>query len=65
MSPLTSVLAVARPASSTPRGPTIDVFYNFDGGRSWTRRQHPLGGLPSMFPTTSLVAAARPTSSTA
>jgi hypothetical protein len=44
MSPLTSVLAVARPASSTPRGPTIDVFYNFDGGRSWTRRQHPLGG---------------------
>jgi hypothetical protein len=43
ISPLTSVVAAVRPTGSTPWGPAIDVFYNFDGGRCWTRRQHPQG----------------------
>jgi hypothetical protein len=41
--PLTSstlVVAAARPAASTPRGPAIDVF-NFGGGRCRKYRQHP------------------------
>jgi hypothetical protein len=29
------------PPTAPPRGPGIDVFYNFSGGRCQTRRQHP------------------------
>jgi hypothetical protein len=31
-----SVVDAARPAGSTPRGPTIDVFFNLGGGRYQT-----------------------------
>jgi hypothetical protein len=37
------VVAAARPAGSTPRGPAIDVT-NSGGGRCWTCREHPQGG---------------------
>jgi hypothetical protein len=37
----TSVVAAAGPATSTPRGPAIDVF-NFSCGHHRTCRQHPL-----------------------
>jgi hypothetical protein len=33
---LTSVVATAGLTGSTPKGPTIDVFFNFGGGRCWT-----------------------------
>jgi hypothetical protein len=48
--------------AAPPRGLAIDVS-NFGGGRCQIYRQHPLGGPPSMSPT-SVVAAARPTGST-
>jgi hypothetical protein len=54
----TSVVAVAEPAASTPRGFAIDVF-NFGGGRCRTCRQHPPGGPPSTS-SISVVAAAGP-----
>jgi hypothetical protein len=38
----TSVVAAAGPATSTPQGPTIDVF-NFDGTRCRNCSQHPQG----------------------
>jgi hypothetical protein len=38
----TSVVAAARPADNTPRGPAIDVS-NSGGGHCRTRRQHPQG----------------------
>jgi hypothetical protein len=38
----TSVVATVGHATSTPRGPAIDVF-NFDGGRCRKYRQHPQG----------------------
>jgi hypothetical protein len=41
------------------RGPAIDVF-NFGGGRYRTCRQHPLGGSPSMSPTSEPPALAPP-----
>jgi hypothetical protein len=43
-------MAAARPVSSTPRGPAIDVS-NIGGGRYRTCRQHPLWAPPSMSPT--------------
>jgi hypothetical protein len=44
------------------KGPAIDIF-NFNGGHSWTCRQHPLGGPPSTS-STSVVAATGPAAST-
>jgi hypothetical protein len=38
----TSVAPAARPAASTPRGPTVDIF-NIGCGRCRTYRQHPQG----------------------
>jgi hypothetical protein len=29
------------PPTAPPRGPTIDLFFNIDGGRCQTHRQHP------------------------
>jgi hypothetical protein len=39
----TSVVDVAGPTDSAPRGPTIDVFFNLGGGRYRTRRHRPQG----------------------
>jgi hypothetical protein len=64
MSFTTSVVAAAGSVGSTPQGPTIDVFYNFGGGHCRIHRQHPLGGLPSISPLTSIVVDAGPTGST-
>jgi hypothetical protein len=38
------VVVVAGPDNSTPRGPAIDVFFNYGGGHCQTHWQHPLGG---------------------
>jgi hypothetical protein len=64
MSSTTSVVAAVGPASSTPRGTTIDVFFNFGGGRRWTHRQRPPGGMPLTSSSTFMVAATAPASST-
>jgi hypothetical protein len=44
--------------SAPPRGSTIDAFFILGGGRCQTRRQHTLGGPPSMTSSTSVVNAA-------
>jgi hypothetical protein len=43
MSSLTSVVAAVGNTDSTPRGPAIDIFFNFGGGCCRTFRQHPQG----------------------
>jgi hypothetical protein len=35
--------------SSTPRGPAINVFFNFGGGRCRGSRQHPQGAAINVF----------------
>jgi hypothetical protein len=47
-----------------PRGPAVDVFFNFGGGCCRSYRQHPLGAPPSMSSSTSVVAATEATGST-
>jgi hypothetical protein len=37
----TTMMAAAGALSSTPRGPGIDVFVNYDDGRYQSSRQHP------------------------
>jgi hypothetical protein len=44
MSSSTLVVAIARDTDNTPQGPTIDVFFNFDGGCGRRYRQHSQGG---------------------
>jgi hypothetical protein len=39
----TTMVAAAGAPDSTPRGPAIDVFINYDGGRCRSSRQHPQG----------------------
>jgi hypothetical protein len=47
-----------------PRGPAIDVFFNFDHGCYPRYRQHPPRGAPSTSSSTLVVAAVRDTNST-
>jgi hypothetical protein len=44
MSSSTSVVVAVGPASSTLKGPTIDVFFNFGGDCCRTHQQHPPRG---------------------
>jgi hypothetical protein len=37
----TLVVSTTGPTGSTPKGLAIDIFFNFSGGRCWTRQQHP------------------------
>jgi hypothetical protein len=41
MSSSATVVAAVGFAGSTPMGPSIDVSYNYGGGRCRTRWQHP------------------------
>jgi hypothetical protein len=65
MSSSSSVVATAGPIDSTPKGPAINVFFIFHGGRYRTHQQHNPGVPPSMSSTYLVVATARPAVSTA
>jgi hypothetical protein len=65
LSSSTSMVDAAKPADSTPKGPSIDVFFNLSGGRCRTYPQcPPPGGPPSTSSSISVVDAARPAGST-
>jgi hypothetical protein len=49
MSSSTTMVAAVGAPDSTPRGPAIDVFINYDGGRCRSSRQHPQGPAIDVF----------------